>query len=319
MFTLFGVFIQMALLIFLGFVLRKKRVIDDRIQKGLSDILLKAVLPFNILYSSQNQYSDLLIKAMIAVAGASLCYYLFALISMRLVTNKTSMEDQEKRIFVMSAVFANTGFVGFPLMNALFGDSGVLLASVYNMIFNIFMYTYGVHLISNHTNANSSSSKLNNKALFINPITIASVVAIVLFVIPFRLPLQVTDTISTVGDMTGPLSMMIIGSTLATVDFKKLFNDKKSYIVSVIRLLVFPFIMLAAVLCVRHYVYIMPVTGTAIVMMTALPGASMNVIYSEEFNCAPKFAARTFFQTVIFMIITLPLMMYLCMYLFPQV
>ena len=59
------------------------------------------------------------------------------------------------------------------------------------------------------------------------------------------------------------------------------------------------------------------VTATTIVLMTALPCASMNVILSERYDCAPKFCARTFVLSFALMAITMPLMMMLCMYFFP--
>ena len=100
--------------------------------------------------------------------------------------------------------------------------------------------------------------------------------------------------------------MILLGSTLATVDVKKLFADLKSYIVAILRLAVFPLIMLLAVLIVRRFVAISPETMITLVLMTALPSGTMNVIYSEMFDCAPKFCARTVTLTLVFMVITMP-------------
>ncbi|MCR5618049.1 MAG: AEC family transporter [Clostridiales bacterium] len=301
-------FLQMTVLIILGFVLRKTRVIDERVQQGLSNILIHAVLPFNLISSSQYEYSREMILALIAVAGASLCYFTFSIIGMRFFVKNIKMEDQERRVVIMTSIFMNTGFVGFPLMQALFGEKGMLLASCYNMVFNIFMYTYGEHKLSR--------KKANARNLLLNPVTLATIAALILFIIPWRMPGHVKETIDIVGNMTVPLAMIIIGSTLTTVNIKKLFTDKLSYFSTALRLIIFPAIMLGAVIIVRHYVYIMPVTATTIVIMTALPCGSMNVIFSEKFNCAPKLCARNFAQTVVLMIVTIPVFLAICTHLF---
>ena len=112
--------------------------------------------------------------------------------------------------------------------------------------------------------------------------------------------------------------MILLGSTLATVDVKKLFADLKSYVVAILRLAVFPLIMLLAVLIVRKFVVISPETMITLVLMTALPSGTMNVIYAEKNNCAPKFTARTVVLTLILMVLTLPLLMALSTYMFMQ-
>ena len=305
---LYKVLFEMAVTIVLGVVIRKKRLLDERTHSTFTEILLNAILPFAILSSSQYEYSYETLKGIIAVAGAAFLYYLCTLIALRLITSKSRMEDSEKRVFVTLAVFANTGFVGIPLMQGLLGARGLLLAATYNLVYNIFFYTYGIHLIS--------KKRHTPIQIIFNPVSVASVASLILFVIPWRMPQFLTHTLHTIGDMNIPLSMILLGSTLATVDVKKLFADLKSYIVAILRLAVFPLIMLLAVLIVRKFVAISPETMITLVLMTALPSGTMNVIYSEKHNCAPKFTARTVVLTLILMVISLPLLMALSIKLF---
>ncbi|MCQ2503991.1 MAG: AEC family transporter [Saccharofermentans sp.] len=305
---LYKVLFEMAVTVVVGVVLRQKRLLDERTHSTLTEILLSAILPFAIISSSQYEYSYEMLKGIIAVAGASVLYYLCTLIVLRGLTAKSKMEDSEKRVFVTLAVFANTSFVGIPIMQSLLGSSGILLAATYNLVYNLFFYTYGVHLISKKSHTPIQ--------IIFNPVSAASVVSLILFVIPWRMPQFITHTIHTVGDMNIPLSMILLGSTLATVDVKKLFVDIKSYVVALLRLVVFPLLMLIAIMCVRKFVYISPVTMITLVVMTALPSGTMNAVYSEKHNCAPKFTARTVVLTLILMAITLPLLMSLSSRLF---
>lgn len=297
-------FIQMVVLILLGIILRKVRMIDERIQQGLSNILVNAVLPFNLISSSQHAYTREMAMGLLAVGGAACCYYTFSILTMRFIAKRTGFSDQEQRVLVMTSVFANTGFVGFPIIQGLFGNQGLLLAACYNMMYNVFMYSYGEHKLS--------GKKASFKNVVVNPVTLATIASLILFIIPWRMPETVKTSIDLVGNMTVPMAMIIVGSTLATIDVKKLFVDKISYLSTAMRLIVFPTVMLIAVIIVRQFAYMMPVTASTIVLMTALPCGSINVIFCEKYNCAPKLCARNFAQTVALMCITIPIFLGLC-------
>ena len=233
------VFFKIFVFLALGFALNKIKVIDAAAEKALSKVLLTAVLPFMILNSSQYTYSSEA-TGMVTWSAFGIGYYALTLIIMRLSLKKVNMLEDERRIMVTCTVFANTGFVGFPLMEALFGAYGLLLAAVYNLCYNLFFYTYAVYLFSR-------KPKFKILEIFKNPVSLASILAIVLFVLPWRMPAFLSDTFKLIGDMTVPLSMMIMGSMLASVKIKKLVTDKKAYVVSALRLLIIPAVMLGAV------------------------------------------------------------------------
>lgn len=302
--ALYLVFIKIVVAVALGFILRKIKVIDEHMQKGLSDMLVKAFLPFSILASANYEKSPSMGKSMLAVLVAGLIFYAFALISMRLLSRKLPIEDKEKRIFVTMTTFANTGFVGFPIMTALFGSEGLLLAVVYNMVYNLYMYTYGLHLIS--------GKKGDIKGLLFQPVNIASLLAIVFFISPISFPNYVTEPIDLIAGVTVPLSMIIIGSSLAAMPFLTVLRDRKSYLVSLMRLLVLPGLCLGVLLILRQYVSIAPMTASVIVLMGALPCGSLNVIFSEKYECAPDYAARATVQSMILCAATIPLMVFIC-------
>ena len=307
---LFVVFFEMAIVLLLGFLLTKKKVIDDRGRKVLNDLLLRAVLPFSILSSSQYSFSVDMLRSIGAVALGAGVYYLITLVVLRIVIWKTGFADGEKRVFITTSVFANTGFVGMPIMYSLFGDAGLLLAAIYNLIYNVFFYTYGVHLLSGRKPSVSE---------YFNAVSIASVAAIVLFVLPWRAPAAFVNAIDLVGNMTFPLSMIIMGSTLSTIELKKLFADGKSYAVCFLRLILFPALMTLAMILTKRFVPVLSSTVVTLIIMTALPSGTMSVIYSERYDCAPKFCARTVALTLAFMVVTLPLMIILCLSAFQAV
>ena len=234
------VFFKLFICFGLGFVLNKSRVLDMRGEKILTEILLKAVLPFMILSSSQTTFSFDELRGMGAMFAFATAYYAVSLAASRMCYKRTGASDDEWRIMTTCTVFANTGFVGFPLMHALFGDRGLMLAAVFNLVYNAFFYTYGAHIIS-------KKPRFQVSELFASSVSTASIAAIVLFIVPWRMPGFVNSAISMVGDMSVPMAMMIMGSQLATVDVRKLFLDWKPYVVSAVRLMLIPAVALLAV------------------------------------------------------------------------
>ncbi len=298
--------VKMAFMISIGFFLRRRNIITEEGQRTLSDILLYVVLPCSILSSSAYQFDGSILKSLAIVAVASACFYASGLLISRQVSKRLPISEDKQRVFITMTVFANTGFVGFPLMTALFGQVGLLMAVIYNMMYNVFMYTVGTRILS-------GQKRIDLRRILLNPVNIASFAAILIFVSPFRLPKLLGSPISAVGDMSVPLSMMIMGTSLVRVSFRDLLKDGYSLLTSFIRLILFPLLMLGAMLIVRPD----PVTATVCVLMTALPCGTMNVIFAEKYDCAPDFASRAVIQSTVFMTVTLLLMSMLTSYLFP--
>ena len=298
MIQVYIVFFKIFIFLLLGFALNKSKVIGSSGEKALSDILLKAVLPFMIINSSQHTYSTDAVNGMITCAAFAIGYYALSLIVLRLSLKKVNILEDEKRIMIACTVFANTGFVGFPLMEALYGSYGLLLAAIYNLCYNLFFYTYAVYLFSR-------KPRFAVLDMFKSAVSVASVVAIVMFIIPWRMPGFIADTFKLIGDMTVPMSMMVMGSMLASVNIKKLLTDKKAYVVSALRLIVLPALALGSVVLASNWITMMPETKSVIVLMCALPCGSLNVIFAENYDVAPHFSARTVSLSMVFMLVTI--------------
>lgn len=298
MVQVYYVFFQIFVCFILGFVLNKTRVLDMRGEKVMTEILLKAVLPFMIISSSQTNFSFEELKGMGAMFAFGAAYYSLALVLSKLAYKQTKSTDDEQRVMRTCTVFANTGFVGFPLMRALYGDRGLLLAAVFNLVYNAFFYTYGAHIISKKPHFKISE-------LFSSTVSSASIAAIVLFILPWRIPGFVNNAISMIGDMSVPMSMMIMGSQLAAVDPRRIFLDWKPYVVSFVRLMLIPAVALLAVWGMGHAVSIKPDTMKVMVLMCALPCGSMNVLYAEQYNTAPDLSTRIVTMSTVLMLVTL--------------
>ncbi len=304
--VIFSLLVKISIMILLGYILRKTKILHPEMQKGLSNFLLVALLPFSIFTSSQYPFDPKIFQSMIAVGIIAIFLHGIGLLIMTPISKKLPLAPKEQTVFTAMTVFANTGFIGFPLMASLFGPTGLLLGVVYNMIYNFFIFIYAP-IAFTHT------KKIYWKKIFINPIMISSFASILVFVSPFRLPEIVKTPFAEIGNMTVPVSMILLGASLASVPFIHIIRDKYSYFVSFFRMLIFPLLMIGAMKLfqVPHLV------ASVCVLMSALPCGTMTVIFAQQYDCAPDYASRAAVQSLLFMVGMLPLAIFVTAWLFP--
>jgi len=188
--------------------------------------------------------------------------------------------------------------MGYPVAEAFFSEVGVLYATVVNLVFIIFLWTYGILLFDRQ-------EKVELKKL-LNLGSISSFIAIIMFLFKLRLPYTLYSAFELTGKMTTPLSMLLIGALIAEIDIAKLVSNKKVYLVSAIKLLILPFAT----------AYILKLMGfnTMVIsictIMAAMPAGATNAIFAKQFDSEPLFASVGVFITTLLSILTLPLTVY---------
>lgn len=298
--TIFNLFIKIFLMVAFGYFLKKKNVINQEFQKGLNNLLLKAILPVHILASVNTEVTSGVSGRIFVTGMIALGYYICALFFTIRFSKVLKLSKKGKSVFVTMSVFANTAFVGFPLVAEVAGTEGMVYAVIYNLFYQLLFFSVGIYLLS-------SGEEFAVKDLLKNPVMIASLVFLVLFLTPFRFPEVVQSAMSSVGAMTVPISMMIIGASLADIPLASVMLDRNAYLVSLLRLILFPLLLwvILKLFSVDREV------RTVCVLMTALPSGSLNAIFAEQYDCEPQYATRAVVQTMIFMLVTLFFIIYL--------
>ena len=281
---IYYVTLKIVVCFIVGVILKRTGVTDSRAERSISDVLIKAILPFMILSSSQYVFNYELVKGMIAVACYAGVSYLGLLGIMTIINKKTHETDADKRVMTTCLIFSNTSFIGIPLMQELYGDEGLLLAAVFNLVFNIFFYTFGVTIISGR--------KFRPRYIITDIVSTASIAAVILFVIPWRFGYPVTSTLNVIGDIAFPLALIVLGSNIADLDLKRIFSDSKTYVTVILKLVVLPALVFGIVFALSNFVTIRPVTRATIVLMTALPSTSLCMVYADKYNMSPSLCAR---------------------------
>ncbi|GAA0181643.1 AEC family transporter [Clostridium sediminicola] len=278
-----------------GYYGKKRNIINEEINKGLSQILLRITLPLLIISSFNFTYSDELIGNIIIVFFVSLIMHLMLIVLAKVLFPK--VEKDKKAVLKFITVFSNSGFMGFPILLSLYGKIAVLYGSIFNINFNLFIWTYGLMLYT------EKKDFKNIKKVILNPGIVSVGIGILRVLLSVQFPSAIQGTLEIVGNMTTPISMMIIGVMFADVKLKEIISDWTLYYGSLIRLIVVPLI----ILLIMKRLPIDPIIIKVMIIIAAMPAAALGAIFAESTGRAPKYASKVVFVTTLFSIITIPL------------
>ncbi len=297
--TLFEQVFILLVVIVIGYIAAKKRMLSGEIQSGLSNILLNITIPATVIVSGNYKYSDDIIPNMMQIGIISMIFYLGFIIVANVCAGFLKLESAVKKGFISSVVFANVAFIGYPFAEALFGQEGVLYTSVTLLVFSVFMWTYGIYLFS--------GDKKIDLLKFINPCTISTLIMIVIFVGQINIPKVIFNSLDLLSGVTVPLSMILIGAAISKIKITTLFDDKISLVVAFLRLLFFPILFFF----ILKLFNINETVSKICITLSALPCGSLNIILAQRYNCNPAFVSRTTFVSMILFLFTMPVVLYL--------
>ncbi|UOO37118.1 AEC family transporter [Oscillospiraceae bacterium CM] len=294
---------QMAvlfLILVIGFTANKLHVLNADSNKLLSKLVLNIALPCTILNSVMNGQPTASGSDAALFMGIALVMYAIFLAIALPVPTLLRAPDKDRGITRFMLVFGNVGYMGFPVVETLFGSSAVFYVALVNMLFGLLCFSFGILMISGR------GGKINPR-LFLNPALFASAAAIVIFVLRVHTPGILANTADVVGRLTTPCAMLIIGSTLAEIPFKEVFGALRLYPFTVIKLLIIPLLTWAVL---RLFV-----TDTmmlrVLVVLAAMPSATNATMMSFEYGGNEKLAAEGVFMTTLFSIVTIPFLVYI--------
>jgi predicted permease len=278
-----------------GVYSRKRNIIDENINKGLTLILMNITLPLNIISAFNFEYSKDMIANMLIIFTFGMLIHPVTFFVAKLIYSKFSKE--EKNVLIFSAIFSNCAFMAFPVLESLYGKIGILYGSAFLAPFNIYLWTLGVALYEGE----GAKFKLKN---ILNPGIISVVIGILIFVFSIRLPYAINRCFEMIGSMTTPLSMIITGVIIGGMDIKKIFSRWSIYFGAFVRLILFP-VICALILRMFH---LDNTTYGVCVLVSAMPVAAMATVLAESYGADAQFASQNVFITTILSLVTIPIL-----------
>lgn len=291
---------SLFIIILVGVYGSKKKIITSEVNKGLTDILIKLALPFMIVSSFMFTYDDTIKSNVLNTFFYSIiAYALMAALSYIILI---PVKKDKKTVLYFANVFVNTGYVGFPVLNSVFGYEGVIYGSIFNVFFVILVWTYGIMLYKGKLEKGYLKKEIIS--LLFNPSIIAVIIGIILMVFDIEIKGALLTSIKSIGNITGPLSMFIIGVILSNVKIKQHLKDWTVYYGIAIKLIIIPIIIYLLSLIVgdsTKAVY-------SVIIMTAMPASAMTSILAESYDKEKEFAAIIVSATTLMSLITVPIL-----------
>lgn len=299
--------IKLFLILVVGYVCHKVRLFPEQTQTVLTRVVLYVTTPCTILYSvlGSTDLPDAGTIAMLLVVSV-VCYAVvgvFAWLAARLLR----LSPERRSIYMAMLLFSNCGFIGFPVVQTIFGNDTVFVASVYNLPFQLLLYSLGIYLTQGGKQGQGGGSfKLSN---LLNPCILAAAAAIVLALTGWRTPAVVTDTIATIGDITTPASLLVIGISIAKQPVKQMLGEPRIYILTVLRLAVVPALAWGVAILLLGDALL---AGVAAVLF-GMPVAAMVPLLAAEGGADDTDAVRGVFLTTVLSMISIPLLVTILM------
>lgn len=292
--------VVMFILLFVGYFLYRKKLLGEEATRQLSNITISIINPIVIFNSYQTEFnSDMLFGLLCAMALALAAQGIFVIAAHIAVRKGRANSSIERFAFA----YSNCAFMGIPLVEAVFGSEGVFFLTAYITMFNIFMWTHGVCVMSSEKGGIKQFARV-----LVSPSMLAIALGLVTFFTGFRLPSVIQLPLNYLGATNTPLAMLVSGATIAKAGLLGGFKLKRVYYVQMFKLVIIPVLLCAVFIPLR----IFGISGTVInviLIAAAAPTASATIMFSYKYGHDAEYAAHHFTVSTILSILTMPLIL----------
>jgi predicted permease len=293
---------QMAVLFIImavGYAANKWKVLTGESNKLLSKLVMNIAMPCTILHSVlSGEVTATGRDAAVFMLMSAVSFALFFLLAAFLPQLVRAPRD-DRGILRYMVVFGTVGFMGFPVIQSIFGTGALFYVTIFNVVFCVLSYSVGILMVS------GKDGKMNPMML-LNPTMIASVLTVVLFLTKPAVPGVLSDAVGLIGQLTTPSAMLVIGSTLALIPIKEVFGELRLYPLAAVRLLAAPVLTWF----VLRLLISDPLMLGVLTVLAAMPAATNAAMMSMEYGGNEKLASKGVFLTTLLSLVTLPLILY---------
>ncbi len=327
--SLLAIILTLFFLMICGYICRKTKIIDTSASKALSRLIISVGQPMMIISALANAEFNAqnLTTAWQVVVISTVMHLLMALMAFLVCKLLGKKKPDENKIFEFTLVFANVGFIGFPILDSIFGAGiGSFMGAFYVISFHLLMWTWGIMILAR----GRDDIKLTPKKIFLNYGTVPCAIGLAIFLckgfihIPsdsFLMPVvnAASSFLSYLGSLCTPISVLVTGALLGTIVLPKMFTNGKLYLHALVKLVAFPMIMcllakliLAAITAIAPgalspesvEIYILLAAA-----MAGVPSAATITMLAELYDIEPGYASQTVGMSSILSTASLPLVM----------
>lgn len=291
--VIFNQLLQMFFVMMFGFILVKFKFLNMDGTQQLANIVTKFVIPIVILMSFQQKYDSGQLYILFTSFIGSL-----SIILSRIALAHTLLRNRSK-IDRYAIVFSNTAYMGIPIVLPILGYEGIFYLSMYIVTSAIFQYTYGKWMLSEGKEA------ITLRSILTNPASLGSFIGFGLYILRLPLPDILYNSLDTIGGLSSPLGMILLGGYLARSRIKDIFLVKSNYWTVTLRLIIAPTIGV-------FLLWLLPITHPSVLLVlsiaNATPTAINTALFSQLYGGDYEYGARIIILASFLAIVTIPLM-----------
>lgn len=281
MLLIFGKMLTVAVLLILGVAIYKAGIVSVQGSKEISALVIQICCPLMIIYNALEDESVFTLGELAEVLAVCAGVYLLLLAAGELLPRLLRVPKEKYPFYTMLSLFGNVGFIGLPIGLSILGSGSMLYIVIFNMMYSVFFYTYGLVTMSR---AVGQTIPFQPKSL-VNAGTVSCLIALGIYLLravhPFAAPALVADALGYVSCTTTFLAMLVLGVNLATAPLKEVLGDLRMYGFVLLRFLGLPCLLAIVLGCLLPGE---PMLVSSMALMAAMPAGNMSVMLATNYN-----------------------------------
>ncbi len=303
--------IQLFFIICIGYLVFKIGILNENVNKHINSLVINVTMPLMIISSvlsiSDRPDASIIVSLFSVSIGFFILMPVLAFIIVKIMFQTMHIVKARQGAYMFMMIFSNVGFMGMPILLAACGKDGptaVFYAAVLNIFFNLAVFTYGVIIIG-YGSAVEATLKVKD---LLSPGILSSVIAIIIYALNIHFPSTIENVFDTVGDLTSPLAMILVGSTLASMKLREVFNEWRIYVFTIIKQFILPILLYPVFrFCISD-----DLLFNVMFIEFLMPIANIALMLATEHGLDYKFVSKTIFISTLLSLVTIPLVLYLC-------
>lgn len=335
-----------------GVILKKTHLSTDGFGKGISNLVLYVAQPALVFVAYLRPFDQkILINSAYVLVLSIVAHVIFSVVALLLFKKAP---DSMRRMLRFATIFSNAAFMGIPLIAAVLEGQypgATVYASIYNITFNMFLWSLGVKICTDDRDVNTNSindydehKELAKQTMHkkgasplravYHPVTIAAALGLCFFLLQNVFPAMkafipdvalsagklsatncipkiIAESLTMLKALVAPLSMLVIGLRLADMNFKGMFTDKYMYLFLSLRHVILPLAVVGVVKLVSLFLPLAPEVGMVAVILASAPAATSATMFAEMYDCDANYVSRIVTVSTLLSIVTMPVILLL--------
>lgn len=305
---MFGIILEQNIMLFIyliiGYLLAKFKKINQKTIEDAGFFLSNIALTCAIFNSFQTTFSQEKLVLICQSLGMGLLFILFSIVFSFFITSVLNIKRENRAIWRGCCIFSNILFIGIPIVDSLYGETGLIVLVSFNTIYNFFLFGMGESFFLGKV-------IFSWKKIAKTPAILGMIIGIILFILDIQLPVFVGEPIRVLASFTAPLSMLLNGAMFYGTSFTKLIKNKDILLFCMVRLLLIPLISMV----IFRPIIKIEILYLLIVLLASMPSGSMNTIFAEKYRGKGQLASNFIILSTLFSLMSIPLMLTLSQFL----